>query len=95
METPVTIPNEDLVSVSGKGSCTLPNMIDIDKVLYIPSFNYNLLSVSRVTKDLGCAITFSLIFATCRTYTQGTCLVRVSESKVFAEWAWQRHEGKL
>lgn len=32
--------------------------MNIDKVLHIPNFSCNLLSVSRVTKDMQCAITF-------------------------------------
>lgn len=51
-EPSVTIPNGDLVSVEGKGNFTLHNGNKIEGVLHIPSFNYNLLSVSRLTRDL-------------------------------------------
>ncbi|KAJ9558209.1 hypothetical protein OSB04_012823 [Centaurea solstitialis] len=57
-ETPVRIPNGDYILVKGKGTSTLPNGIKIAKVLYIPKFKCNLLSVSRLTKDLRCAVTF-------------------------------------
>lgn len=60
-EALVVIPNDDYVPVEGKGISTLPNGIKIAKVLYIPKFNYNLLSVSRLIKDLHCYVTFFLI----------------------------------
>lgn len=58
LETTVTIPNGDWMPGQGKGSCILQDGIKIDKVLHILSFDCNLLSVSRLTKDLQCAITF-------------------------------------
>ena len=58
LEPSVTIPNGDLVSVDGKGNCTLQNRIKIEGVLHIPQFNCNLLSFSPLTRDLQCAITF-------------------------------------
>ncbi|KAK1414172.1 hypothetical protein QVD17_29913 [Tagetes erecta] len=57
-EPPVTIPNGSSISVEGKGSCTLPNGIHIKDVLYVPSFTCDLLSVSRLSRDLQCAVTF-------------------------------------
>ncbi|GJU07481.1 putative RNA-directed DNA polymerase [Tanacetum coccineum] len=57
-ELPVTIPNGDSIPVKGKGSCTLPNGTEIRDVLYVPEFTCNLLSVSRLTRDLRCSVTF-------------------------------------
>ncbi|XP_076943736.1 uncharacterized protein LOC143614087 [Bidens hawaiensis] len=57
-ELPVTIPNGESVPVKGKGLCVLPNDIKIRDVLYVPEFTCNLLSVSRLTQDLRCAVTF-------------------------------------
>ncbi|KAI3759425.1 hypothetical protein L6452_07232 [Arctium lappa] len=57
-ETPVVIPNGDYIPVKGRGSSMLPNGIKIAKVLYIPKFKCNLLSVSRLTKDIHYALTF-------------------------------------
>lgn len=37
---------------------TLPGGVKIKGVLYVPNFNYNLLSVRKLTKDLNCAVTF-------------------------------------
>ena len=61
-ELPVTIPNGDSIPVKGKGTCTLPNGSEIRDVLYVPDFTCNLLSVSRLTKGLKCAVTFFLDF---------------------------------
>ncbi|MFS7905051.1 putative RNA-directed DNA polymerase [Helianthus anomalus] len=57
-ELPVRIPNGDFIPVKGKGSSTLPNGTEIRDVLYIPDFTCNLLSISRLTRDLHCTVTF-------------------------------------
>ncbi|KAJ0860142.1 putative RNA-directed DNA polymerase [Helianthus annuus] len=57
-ELPVTIPNGESVEVEGRGDYVLPSGTKINEVLYVPNFNYNLLSVSRLAKDLDCAVTF-------------------------------------
>ncbi|KAJ0477127.1 putative RNA-directed DNA polymerase [Helianthus annuus] len=55
-ELPVRIPNGDSIPVKGKGSSTLPNGTEIRDVLYVPDFTCNLLSVSRLTRDLDCTM---------------------------------------
>ncbi|GJW21740.1 putative RNA-directed DNA polymerase [Tanacetum coccineum] len=57
-ENPVVILNGDFIPVEGKGECTLTRGAKIKGVLYIPKFTCNLLSVSRLCKDLQSAITF-------------------------------------
>ncbi|GKC94525.1 putative RNA-directed DNA polymerase [Tanacetum coccineum] len=57
-EPPVTIPNGETIVVEGRGSYTLPNGVDVNDVLHIPKFKCNLLSVSKLSRDLNCAITF-------------------------------------
>lgn len=57
-EPPVTIPNGESVPVEGKGSHTLPNGMKVQEVLHFPNFTFNLLSVSKLSRDLDCAITF-------------------------------------
>ncbi|KAI3719915.1 hypothetical protein L6452_20821 [Arctium lappa] len=57
-EKPVLIPNGDVIPVEGKGSCFLPGGTKLNGVLHIPKFTCNLLSVSRICKDLQCAVTF-------------------------------------
>lgn len=57
-EPPVVIPNGESIPIQGKGNHVLPGGIKIDEVLYVPDFNFNLLSVSRLTRDLQCSMTF-------------------------------------
>ncbi|MFS7957032.1 putative RNA-directed DNA polymerase [Helianthus anomalus] len=57
-EEPVTIPNGDAIPVKGRGDCTLKEGLELKDVLYVPSFNCNLLSVGRLTENLQCSITF-------------------------------------
>ncbi|KAF5767488.1 putative RNA-directed DNA polymerase [Helianthus annuus] len=57
-EAPVTIPNGETVPVEAKGSHTLPNGMKVQEVLHVPKFTFNLLSVSKLSKDLNCAVTF-------------------------------------
>lgn len=57
-EAPVIIPNGEAVPVLGRGDYTLPGGVKIKGVLHVPTFNCNLLSVSRLTKNLQCAVTF-------------------------------------
>nr|GMC90443.1 Integrase, catalytic core [Ipomoea batatas] len=57
-EFPVTIPNRDKVAVRSIGGTKLPNGMQISRVLNIPDFQCNLVSVGRLTKDFDCALTF-------------------------------------
>ena len=57
-EAPVVIPNGDAIAVKGRGDFELPNGLKIKDVLHIPDFKCNLLSVSKLTKDIKCAVTF-------------------------------------
>ncbi|CAH9074692.1 unnamed protein product, partial [Cuscuta europaea] len=57
-EQEVRIPNGDLIPVHAVGSLYLPNGLYLRRVLYIPKFQCNLLSASRLTKDLNCTLTF-------------------------------------
>ncbi|KAI3507425.1 hypothetical protein L1887_22411 [Cichorium endivia] len=57
-EAPVMIPNGDNIPVVAKGDCTLSGGNKINEVLYIPDFNCNLLSVSRLSKELQCVVSF-------------------------------------
>lgn len=57
-ERPVVIPNGDAIPVEGRGDYTLPCGTKIEGILHVPQFNCNLLSISRLTKNLQCAITF-------------------------------------
>nr|KAJ0188860.1 hypothetical protein LSAT_V11C900465450 [Lactuca sativa] len=56
--SPVVIPSGDKVSVMGEGEHTFPGGVNIKGVLFVPNFNYNLLSVGKLADDLNCAVTF-------------------------------------
>nr|GEX80508.1 hypothetical protein [Tanacetum cinerariifolium] len=57
-EALVAIPNGYAIPVEGKGDFILPGGAKINGVLHIPNFKHNLLFVSRICKDLQCAVTF-------------------------------------
>ncbi|KAJ0720224.1 putative RNA-directed DNA polymerase [Helianthus annuus] len=57
-EPPIVIPNGESIPVKGNGDYTLPSGAKVKGVLYVPEFKYNLLPVSRLTRDLQCCITF-------------------------------------
>ncbi|CAH9142679.1 unnamed protein product [Cuscuta epithymum] len=57
-EQQVRIPNGDLVPIHAVSSLYLPNGLYLRHVLYIPKFQCNLLSASRLTKDLNCTLAF-------------------------------------
>lgn len=55
---PVKIPNDDTIPVKSVGNTRLPNRIEIKRVLNIPDFKWNLLFVSRLTRELNCVLIF-------------------------------------
>ncbi|KAJ0800174.1 putative RNA-directed DNA polymerase [Helianthus annuus] len=57
-EGPVLIPNGESIPVKGKGEYVLPGGAKVKNVLYIPDFKCNLLSVSRLSRDLQCVVSF-------------------------------------
>ncbi|GJW99595.1 putative RNA-directed DNA polymerase [Tanacetum coccineum] len=58
LEPLVMIPNGNSIPVEGKGICHLPNGTTIKGVLHVPRFRCNLLSVSHLSKDHQCSVTF-------------------------------------
>lgn len=58
VETPVKIPNGDVMPVKNIGNASLPNGLKIERVLHVPDFQCNLLSVSRLTKEYNCVLIF-------------------------------------
>lgn len=61
LEVPKTIyhPNGDATQVSHVGSCALSTRNVLTDVFHLPEFKYNLMSFSKITKELGCSVTFS------------------------------------
>ncbi|GKV43433.1 hypothetical protein SLEP1_g50721 [Rubroshorea leprosula] len=55
---PVHIPNGSSLEVSHIGKATLSHNLSLENVLCVPQFTCNLLSVSKITKQLNCAVIF-------------------------------------
>lgn len=53
-------PNGERVAVKGVGEVILQEGLMLKNVLEIPDFYINLISISKLTKDLGCSHTFLL-----------------------------------
>lgn len=47
-----------LSPISGKGSVNVSTALSLSSVLYVPKFTTNMLSISCLTKDLNCLVTF-------------------------------------
>lgn len=54
----VHLPNGEVAHVSRIGNCKITYTWEVKNVLFIPDFQYNLLSVSKVTRDLKCLVAF-------------------------------------
>ena len=55
----ITIANGSQTIAKGIGSvCPLPSL-PLTSVLYVPNFSFNLISISKLTRDLHCVLTFS------------------------------------
>ncbi|GJU20623.1 hypothetical protein Tco_1153965 [Tanacetum coccineum] len=57
-EAPVVIPNGDSIPVKGKEDYILPGGTKVNGVPYVRDFKCNILSVSRLSRDLQCCISF-------------------------------------
>ncbi|KAL2939464.1 Retrovirus-related Pol polyprotein from transposon RE1 [Bienertia sinuspersici] len=55
----ITIPDGRKVEVKHKGLVKLNNQVVLQDVLHVPEFKYNLISVHKLCKDLGCAVYFT------------------------------------
>ncbi|XP_075096344.1 uncharacterized protein LOC107777081 [Nicotiana tabacum] len=54
----VFLPNGDITQVTHIGSSSLSDENTISNVFHVPQFKFNLLSVSKATKELKCSATF-------------------------------------
>ncbi|GFZ20884.1 hypothetical protein Acr_29g0000460 [Actinidia rufa] len=54
----VCIANGSSIPIRSQGDACLSSDITLSSVYYVPNFAYNLLSVSRLAKDLNCAVVF-------------------------------------
>jgi len=54
----VQLPNGTTTHITHTGSSSLTKHDTLNNVLLIPEFKFNLLSVSKMTKDLQCVVSF-------------------------------------
>lgn len=54
----VILPNNASIPVKFMGDIRLNSRLTLHRVLYVPQFNFNLLSVSALTNDSGLAVHF-------------------------------------
>ena len=60
----ITLANVSQTTTKGIGSaCPLPSL-PFTSVLYVPDFPFNLISISKLTRELHCVLTFSHNFVT-------------------------------
>ena len=57
---PVTIADCRPCPVQGRGTTCVTPSLSLHQILYVPSFPFNLLSISAITRALSCTITFGL-----------------------------------
>jgi len=55
----VTLPDRKYVSVTHIGTVILNEVLTLQGVLYVPSFKYNLLSVSKLTNQTNGYVVFT------------------------------------
>lgn len=67
----VQLPDGNKTSVTQSGSISLTPTIVLHNVLFVPTFHFNLLSVSKVTEDHHCFVVFHPKFCFFRTYALG------------------------
>lgn len=54
----ITLPTGSQVAISHVGAAVLPTGLRLEKVLCVPNFKHNLLSVQKLIKDSNCAVHF-------------------------------------
>ena len=55
---PVLLPSGEKANIVAKGYLPLNSVYYLRDVLFVPTFKVNLMSVSRLTRDLNCSMTF-------------------------------------
>lgn len=80
----INLPNGDTVVISHIGQVTLAPGLVLDKVLHVPTFKHNLLSVQKLLKDNNCHIQFYTTHCTVIDYdTQQTKAVGIARNGLY------------
>ena len=67
----ITLANGSQTMAKGISSASSLPSIPLTSVLYVPDFPFNMLSISKLTRDLTCLITFSDNFVTLQDRSTG------------------------
>jgi hypothetical protein len=67
---------------------TFTSTLNLDSILVVPSLDYNMLSVSQITKTLSCVVIFGLNFVCLRTFEQSRRLGMVLGKGSCITWTW-------
>ena len=67
----VRLPNGDMAKITHIGTVKLTSTLILDNVLCIPSFSFNLVSISKLTQSPSCCCFFFHITVLFRTYYLG------------------------
>lgn len=55
----ISLPNGNIISILAVGTVPISDYITLENDLYVPNFNYNLLSVSKLAFQRNCVIQFT------------------------------------
>ncbi|KAL2921176.1 Retrovirus-related Pol polyprotein from transposon RE2 [Bienertia sinuspersici] len=55
----ITIPDGRRVKATHKGTIQINELLQLNHVLFVPDFQYNLISVHNLCKDFGCSVVFT------------------------------------
>ncbi|KAI4357417.1 hypothetical protein L6164_001365 [Bauhinia variegata] len=58
LQKSIFIANGNEALIIGEGSIPFTNILNLNSILLVPSINYNLLSISQLTKTLSCVVIF-------------------------------------
>ena len=78
----VEFPNGEYALVTHTGTIKVSDSLTLFNVLCVPSFSFNLISVSKLTSSLKCCFLSSLNFVSYRTWSNGKWLDWVKRKEV-------------
>nr|XP_033515187.1 uncharacterized protein LOC117279716 [Nicotiana tomentosiformis] len=80
----VTLPNGYKVKVTSTGTVHINSLVTLSKVLYLPTFKYNLIFVYKLILDTSLLLTFSSIVC----FLHGSSLKKPLVLGKMAEWLY-------
>lgn len=86
----VKLSNGNPALVTHKGTFHLSNKLILHDALCIPTFQFNLILARKLTHEISCCLSSSLMNATYRTFSLGAQLRRVSCTMTYIISSWQK-----